>query len=145
RSVRRAPERSPPFMAVERITAVALPPHAARSGLPPRPGPAAGDTLRLTLGQSVLDEILATTPDGQPLRLSGLGAVARSLAPGDVLLVRMLSTGARLELALFDTPPRSAASPGGTPPSMHPDQLAQRQLSWQPPEAAALARLWRAM
>ena len=132
-------------MTVKRIAAIALPPPVVRLGAP-HVGPAAGDTLRLTLGHTFLDEVLATTPDGQPLRLAGLGAAAPHLATGDVLLVRVLSTHPRLELALFDTPGRHADGRGAAlPKAMQPDQLAQRQMRWRPPDAAAVAQSWRTM
>jgi hypothetical protein len=81
-----------------------------------------------------------------PLRLPGLAAATRGLAPGDVLLVRVLATSPQLELALYEVPSRSpAASVAPTPYAMQPDQLAQRRLSWRPPDAAALAHSWRTM
>ncbi len=134
-------------MAIERITAVALPAPVARHTAQ-RPAPQGGDTVRLTVDATLLDDVLATLPDGQTLRLAGLGPHARHLSAGDVLLMRVLANGPRLELALVDTPLRGAAS-AGTPAlasqAMQPDQLAQRQLSWRPPEAAALAHSWRSM
>jgi len=130
---------------LERIAAVALPPPAARIGAL-RPGPAAGDTLRLTLGPASADEVLATTSDRQPFRLAGLGAAAPQLTTGDVLLVRVLSTHPRLEFALLDVPGRGQPhDPTALPNAMRHDQLAQRRMSWRPPDAAAVAQSWRAM
>src|SRR6218665_2485177 len=133
-------------MALERISAIAVPPpvHRASHDLP-RGSPSAGETVHFALGDAVLDDVFATTADGLSLRLGGLGAMARSLTPGDVLLVRVLATSPRLELALFETPARADGAPTGTPKAMQPDQLAQRQMSWRPPDAGALAQSWRSL
>lgn len=131
-------------MAIDRVSAVALP--TAWAQRPPSRGPATGDMLRLTLAETLLDEVLATTQEGQPLRLTGPGASGRGLTAGDVLLVRVLATTPRVELALLDTPARPASGGAATTsPALQPDQLTQRQLSWRPPDAAALARSWRTM
>lgn len=130
-------------MPIHRVPAIALPTPWAR-GMPPR-APHPGDTLRLTLNDVLLDDVFATTPDGLPLRLAGLAAMARHLSAGDVLLMRVVATSPRLELAMADpAPTRPAAwSSGAAPQAMQPDQLAQRQMSWRPPAPAALAASWR--
>jgi hypothetical protein len=135
-------------MALERISAVTWPALERNAPEAPRRSPTAGDTLELTLAEALLDEVLATTSDGLPLRLAGLGQLARHLSIGDVLLVRVLATSPRLELALFETPsrPSTATAPyASSSQAMQPDQLSQRQLNWRPPQAAALATSWHTM
>lgn len=132
-------------MTLERIAAIALPSPAARMGAP-RPGPTAGDTLRLTLGPASADEVLATASDRRPFRLAGLSAAAPHVAAGDVILVRVLSTHPRLEFALLDVPGRQPHDrTASLPDAMRPDQLAHRRMSWRAPDAAAVAQSWRAM
>lgn len=133
-------------MRIDRLGAVAQLLPLMREGRPQGRPPAAGDTLRLTLGQVARDSVIATTPEGLALRLSGLGAFGRGLAAGDVMLVRVANTWPRLELELFELPQRGSAedSPSSSN-AMQPDQLAQRRLSWRPPDPAALAHSWRAL
>lgn len=132
-------------MALDRIPAVALPaPARPGSAEVPRLAPSAGETLQITLNSVLLDDVFATTADGLPLRLAGLGHLANQLVSGDVLLVRVLATTPRLELALFETP-RRPETPPVQPQAMQADQLSQRRMNWRPPQAAALAQSWQAM
>lgn len=125
----------------------------------PRP-PAQGETLRLTLNAED-GTWSATGQEGQPVRLAaillgqdGLADGLSSLSPGDVLMVKVLATSPRLELARLSTAPdgllaepRHASSTflgaGGPPPAMRPDQAAISRMSWAPPDAEALAMHWQ--
>ena len=69
----------------------------------PRHLPAQGDTVQLKLDKTEGDDLLVTADDGLPLRLAGLARLAGELAPGDLLLMRILSTAPRLTLSLIDT------------------------------------------
>ncbi|RJF96717.1 hypothetical protein D3870_20125 [Noviherbaspirillum cavernae] len=141
-------------MPLERIAAaVSLPPVQNSTGNAHRFVP--GEMVRLTLDAIGADEMLATTADGLQLRLTGLGSLAHSLTPGEMLNLRVLATTPRLELAFSGTSARSthisvsisadAVAPGQTA-AMRLDQVALlRQVVPQRPDAAALAASWRAM
>ncbi|MBS1190294.1 MAG: hypothetical protein H6R10_2086 [Rhodocyclaceae bacterium] len=135
-------------MALERIAAPfsALP--AGRHSGNGSGRPMVGETLQLALAGTAGDDLLATTPDGEPLRLAGLGRLAGGLAPGDILQVRVLATVPQLRLQLLEPPSRSrpdtaGLAPGEEPAAMRPDQLALRQIARPLPDAAALAMAWR--
>jgi hypothetical protein len=146
-------------MAPQRIAAIAravpLLLNDARAGNPPRL-PAAGETVELRFESAAPDgELLATTADGRTLKLSGLDALGRGLQAGDVLLVKVLTTApGRLALALSEggTAP-SPAAPAAPPAPFEIEQAAMRidqvawlrQVTWQAPDAAALASNWRAL
>ncbi|NMG34587.1 hypothetical protein GRF61_09045 [Azoarcus sp. TTM-91] len=136
-------------MSVGRVAAVvhtqAIHPHGGNEA---RSLPNAGDTLRLTFSEALGDDLLARTEDGLSLRLGGLGRLSRDLAPGDVLMLKVLSTAPRLELELFGNlgarggaaaPPAANAEPA----AMRLDQAALRQISWHVPDPATLAQGWR--
>jgi hypothetical protein len=116
--------------------------------------PTMGETIELTFDAAAADELLATTAEGVQLKLAGLGTLGRDLTAGDVLLVKVLATSPRLELALFDTAPRAMNGTAGRTnlyafeteqAAMRPDQVAWlRQVVWRPPDASALAASWRA-
>jgi hypothetical protein len=96
--------------------------------------------------QAPADGEQAGTPaSGQPLTLSGLGAQGRELVAGDVLMVKVLSTRAGLEVALFDGAARGAAPVmEQEQAAMRPDQGAwMRQMVSRQPDALALAASWR--
>jgi len=90
-------------------------------------------------------EPLGSTADGQLLKLSGLGSQGRELVAGDVLMVKVLSTQAGLEVALFGGATRGAApTMEQEQAAMRPDQGAwMRQMVSRPPDALALAASWR--
>jgi len=136
-------------MSVGRVAAVvhtqAIHPHG---GSEARALPNAGDTLRLTFSEAAGDDLLARTEDGQSLRLGGLGRLSRDLAPGDVLMLKVLSTAPRLELELFGNLGARSSVPAtpvasAEPAAMRLDQAALRQISWHVPDPAALAQGWR--
>lgn len=138
-------------MAVDRIATITrgLPANARGSGV--RPGlPAAGETLRLAYAETHGDDLLVATGDGRTLRLTGLAVLGQELAEGDVLLARVLSNAPTLELELLGgvTPqsaPAGFSHVAAEQASMRLDQAALRQISWAPPDAAALASSWRAL
>lgn len=135
-------------MAWDRIAA--LPPaQPFRAGSATRQ-PVAGEVLELTLDDAAGGEVAATTAEGLSLRLQGLGGMGRSLAAGDVLLMKVVTTSPRLELALFDTALRSGSTPAAfleaQSPAMRVDQLALlRQVAGRPPDANSLAASWRSI
>ncbi len=111
--------------------------------------PAPGETVLLTLGEQRGDEMLAATPGGLILRLTGLGALNRDLQPGDTLSMRVTANGPLLELQFYDA--QAAAGSGGeTPapfgdlPAMRLDLAGLRAIAWSAPNAAALAAAWQA-
>lgn len=141
-------------MNIDRIAAViqAMPvrPHGGEGVLP-----AVGDLLRLRLAAAQGDDLLLTDGAGFALRLQGMANAQGGLRPGDVLLLRVLSAGPRLELAYVGTAgqgaaPAGAAAPGTEPAlrplteqaAMRPDQSALRRIALQLPEAAALGEAW---
>lgn len=81
--------------------------------------------------------------------------LADELNPGDVLLVKVLSTTPRLSLerlgqasqASAPMPPALGRSPSsnGTSAAMTPDQTAMLRMAWAPPDAASLATSWRVL
>jgi hypothetical protein len=131
-------------MALERIAAIgAVPPAGSVIGTAAR-RPATGETIELVFEAAVADEVLASTVDGVPLKLAGLGTLGRDLTAGDVLLVKVLTTTPQLEVALFDTAPRASYLFEAEQTAMRPDQVAWlRQVVWRPPNPAAMASAWR--
>ena len=107
--------------------------------------PSAGETLQLTFSEALGEDLLTAMSDGRPLRLAGLGSLGQKLSEGDVLLVRVLSESPQLELEVFGTLPRTAASVAtaagwqSEQAAMRVDQLVMRQIAWQAPDPAALA------
>lgn len=118
--------------------------------------PLPGETLRLTRNGDN-GAWSATGQEGQAVRLSASlldqDGLAADLSPGDVLLVKVLSTTPRLELARLG--PATTALPGdtahgtsflgsgGPPPAMRPDQAAISRVNWAPPDADTLAMHWQ--
>lgn len=123
--------------------------------LPERPGggeraalPAPGETVLLTLGEPQGDEILATTPGGLALRLTGLGGLNRDLRPGDTLSMRVTANDPVLELQFYDARPaaeagRAIPAPLSDLPAMRLDLAGLRTIAWTAPSAAALAVAWQ--
>lgn len=113
--------------------------------------PTPGETLSLVLG-SEAGSVFATGREGQAVRLTpgafSSEALAPDLTPGDVLLVRVLATTPRLELAPLG-PPIRALGAEATPAllanlaAMQADQAALLRMAWAPPDALALATSWR--
>jgi hypothetical protein len=114
--------------------------------------PANGESLLLTCAEPIGPDLLAITSDGLALRLAGLARWQRDLQPGDLLRMRVLANEP-LELALESSPLRGAmlgaddADLGTHVMTQHTamrlDQALLRQMSWQMPNAAALALSWR--
>lgn len=85
----------------------------------------------------------------------GSDLLADDLNPGDVLLVKVLSTTPRLSLerlgqatqASAPTSPSLGRNPSsnGTSAAMTPDQTAMLRMAWAPPDAASLATSWRVL
>jgi hypothetical protein len=135
-------------MAVQRINAI-VPASAVRATGPALPGlPAPGGTLHIALDKVLGKDLLGTTSEGLALRLQGLGQLAETLEAGDVLLLRVVSSTPRLELALVETRSPMRGSPDGPvtehmPPAMRADQLALRQLVRPLPDPEQLAHSWQ--
>jgi hypothetical protein len=139
-------------MGVERIASVVQPMGTqSRGGNARQAMPSAGETLQLTFSEALGEDLLTAMSDGRPLRLAGLGSLGQKLSEGDVLLVRVLSESPQLELEVFGTLPRTAASVAtaagwqSEQAAMRVDQLVMRQIAWQAPDPAALAASWRAL
>ena len=139
-------------MAIEKIsTTVAAQPVQHDTPLARRL-PAQGDTVQVALDKVEGEDLLVIADGSLPLRLTGLAHLASELAPGDMLLMRVLTTSPRLTLSLIDTlasgdAANSTAGRGtGYAPeasSMRTDQLALRQIAWPKPVPESLATAWR--
>lgn len=143
-------------MSLERIAAsTSLRPERGQAGPVLGANPsipvAAGETIRLTLETTAAGGMLGTTADGLQLRLNGLESLAETLAPGEVLNLRVLSTTPRLELALlnavrFFSPVAAEVVDPAKIAAMRPDQAAVLgQVIAQRPDATVLASTWHAM
>lgn len=139
-------------MAIEKISATVAAQPAQRDASPDHRLPAQGDTVQVALDKVEGDDLLVTADGRLPLRLAGLAHLAGELAPGDMLLMRVLTTSPRLTLSLIDTLTGSdaanSAANGGTgfaleTSSMRADQLALRQIAWPRPVPESLATAWR--
>lgn len=118
--------------------------------------PLPGETLRLTrdAGNGTWS---ATGQEGQAVRLAASlldqDGLRADLSPGDVLMVKVLSTSPRLELARLGptttglvgdgAPTVPFLGTGGPPPAMRPDQAAISRVSWAAPDAGTLAMHWQ--
>lgn len=112
-----------------------------------------GELLRLQVVAAADGTLLGADGDGLQLPLPGLGGQA---APGDVLLLRVLSQRPRLELQLVERQPGGSAPAALRPspqiedsPALRSDQawLARQHLVGAPPalpQPAAVAVQWRA-
>ena len=163
-------------MSAPRITAItAVPPAPAGARRAPTlplalREPLPGETLNLELHAE--DGLLRPTGrDGAPVALPAEALqselLASELSPGDVLLVKVLSTFPRLELARLGTLPatgqasgesgglnallrelQGSGQGGSQPPTtgaMHPDQTAMLRMAWASPDATALSTSWRVL
>lgn len=129
---------------------------------PPRiPGPE--DLMQLEVGQSAEGELLMSDPAGQRFRLSADSLAGLTFEPGQVLLLKVLATSPRLELALIerlgDTPPPTWSTPDTTQaqpekagiqdtlqlPALQLDQAAMRRFAQALPDAPNLATRWLAL
>lgn len=134
--------------AVGRALAVAAAPDRRRL-------PMAGEMLSLVYAEAAGDDILVTTPNGVPLRLTGLSWLAGQLQAGDTLAVRVVATQPVLEIELTGPPAQGRTSqPGNAAPgslelrqqaAMRLDQAELRTISWRPPSPAVLAAAWRTL
>lgn len=163
-------------MSAPRITAItAVPPSSAGARRAPTTAlalrePQAGETLSLQL-QAEDGLLRPTDHDGAPVALPAEALqgelLGNELSPGDVLLVKVLSTTPRLELARLGTLPATRAataddgalnallrdapsSRNGAPSAlatgaMHPDQTAMLRMAWASPDAAILSSSWRVL
>lgn len=137
-------------MKLERISALVQARPLQGHADPRRPAP--GESLLLTYGETTGEDQIATLSNGMTLRLAGFGRWQRELRPGDTLRVRVLSSDPVLELEVESGPIRNGARgelAGEEGPSamsrhgaMRLDQAALRQMAWQAPDPAALARSW---
>lgn len=102
-----------------------------------------------------MDRVAGTTPIARA-RLPPAGVGARALAPGQVLMIRVVGQSPHLELTLLegdDMPQREAsdeiavvaAQAQDETAAVQPDQAAIRRLMGAGPDATALAAAWRAM
>ncbi len=137
-------------VSIDRIAAVVR-------ALPVLPGywdrqrlPTPGERLLLTYEKPAGDDLIAKTPNGLSLRLAGLGRLDRDLQPGDTLVVRVVANQPVLELEVereAPQPPRTRTESGldalSRQPAMRLDQAVMRQITWQAPDAAALAAMMR--
>lgn len=139
-------------MAIEKITATIAGKPAQRNIPQAHRLPAQGDTVKVALDKIEGEDLLVTADDGLPLRLAGMAHLVNELVPGDMLLMRVLTTSPRLTFSLINTMARSPAGNGtaGTgagfaseSSSMRTDQLALRQIAWPRPAPESLATTWR--
>lgn len=117
---------------------------------PVQRSPSLGETLILHAEEGTL---FAIGQEGKPVTLvPGMvdaEHLATDLQPGDVLMVKVLATTPRLELARLgasaSSAPTSFQPPGnaGIPASMQPDQAAILRMAWAAPDAATLASHWQ--
>jgi hypothetical protein len=115
-------------------------------------GPAPGELLLLTQGKTADADLLATLSNGMTLRLTGLGPWQHQLRPGDALRVRVIANEPVLELEVepgqIAKGERGALAEDDGPSTMtrhaamRLDQAVLRQMTWQAPNPAALARSW---
>lgn len=163
-------------MSAPRITAItAVPPSSAGARRAPSNAlalrePQAGETLSLQL-QAEDGLLRPTDHDGTPVALPAEvlqgDLLGEALAPGDVLLVKVLSTTPRLALARLGTLPagrvasaddeplnallrdapfgKSGAPAAPATGAMHPDQTAMLRMAWASPDAAILSSSWRVL
>ena len=138
-------------MALEKVTAIIAGKPAQKDALPAQDLPTQGDIVKAAF-ENIEGEDLLVTADGKlTLRLAGLTHLAGDLSPGDMLLMRVLSTSPRLTLSLIDTVRSRAVNhtPSGEgstleTSSMRLDQLALRQIAWPRHTPETLSTAWRA-
>lgn len=137
-------------MKLERISAVV---HAGATRERPARDLVPGERLLLELSAADRDEMLASASNGTTLRLPGLRQALGELKPGDVLQVRVLASepleleveGASTRRPDRGSDRRDNVSSFARQASMRLDQAALRQITWQAPDAAALAQSWRTL
>ena len=129
-------------MAIEKITATVAAKPAQRNTPHAHRLPVQGDTVQVALDKIEGGDLLVTADDGLPLRLAGMAHLLNELTPGDMLLMRVLTTAPRLTFSLINTLSRApagnnaAGTGAGFAPessSMRTDQLALRQIAWPQP------------
>lgn len=111
--------------------------------------PAAGRELRVAVQSGTDGRLDGLTEDGLALLLTGLSEAG--VVPGDVLRMRVLQSGDRLELELLDI--EKPAVPAESKPPMSPttqlprapDPTVLGQIGWQRPDASRLAAAWRVL
>ncbi|NMM84897.1 hypothetical protein B2J88_11025 [Rhodococcus sp. SRB_17] len=147
---------SPPIGAVARPLvpragggAVALP-TAPAALLPALPPEGIAPLLRLRVFSAFDGGLLARSADGLPFQIPTSALAGQAWAPGQLLLVRVVSTSPQLELAVLGPadeglPARAGLLAGQTPAALLPDQAGMHRLLAPPLDVAALAAQWRAM
>lgn len=116
--------------------------------LPTLPPEAAAPLLRLRVLSAFDGGLLARNADGLPLQIPASALAGQAWAPGQLLLVRVVSTSPQLELAVLgpaEEAPLGKSGPGREPRAMQPDQAGLRRLLSPPLDVPALAAQWRAM
>lgn len=152
-------------MSASRISAVSAllpaPPITARTPAVPGSRPSLVASGNERTGAMGLGQVFAMEHEDMVVSLAP-GAVSGELLPdelnpGDVLLVKVLSTTPRLSLerlgqatqASAPTPSTLSGKAGATPQSasaaMTPDQTAMLRMAWAPADAASLATSWRVL
>ncbi len=118
--------------------------------LPVLPPEAAAPLLRLRVLSAFEGGVLARSADGLPFQIPTSALSGQAWAPGQLLLVRVVSTSPQLELAVLGpadegVPARAGLPAGQTPAALLPDQAGMHRLLAPPLDVVALAAQWRAM
>lgn len=104
--------------------------------------------LRLRVQSTFDGGLLARSTDGLPFQIPASALAGQAWAPGQLLLVRVVSTSPQLELAVLGPAEEGApgqSGPGREPAATQPDQAGLRRLLSPPLDVPALAAQWRAM
>jgi len=140
-------------MALDRVTGVAQIPRmpTARSDAGAAAAPVGQtDGLRPQQGLGPPGELLARSAEGQRFSLPATALAGMSLVPGQLLLVKVLSTSPQLELALLgsareDTAFVATNTEAAELAASLPDQAAIRRMVVQTLDTPVLATSWRSM
>lgn len=104
--------------------------------------------LRLRVLSAFDGGLLARNADGLPLQIPASSLAGQTWAPGQLLLVRVVSTSPQLELAVLgpaEEDPMGRPGPGREPGAMQADQAGLRRLLSPALDVPALAARWRSM
>lgn len=140
-------------MALDRVMGVAqisrMPAARSDAGTAAAPvGPA--DRQRPQTGLAPEGELLARSAEGQRFSLPSTALAGLTLTAGQLLLVKVLSTSPRLELALLGSAREDTALPATSTDAaelaaIQPDQAAIRRMLAQSLDTPTLASSWRSM
>jgi len=140
-------------MALDRVMGVAqisrMPTARSDAGTAAAPvGPA--DRQRPQTGLAPEGELLARSAEGQRFSLPSTALAGLTLTAGQLLLVKVLSTSPRLELALLGSAREDTALPATSTDAaelaaIQPDQAAIRRMLAQSLDTPTLASSWRSM